>query len=50
MSCPGPLLWFDVGCPTDAAILECARCGYIIVTGNFNDVSHVETPILRSVA
>ena len=45
--CEGPLIWFDVGEPTDAAILECP-CGYVIVTGNFNDEEHAYTPVLRS--
>lgn len=48
--CPGPLIWYDV--PSDgpwypAAILECARCPYLIVSGNFSDEAHGETPILR---
>jgi hypothetical protein len=41
--CPGPLIWFDAG---DAAILECS-CGYIVITGSFNDVAHARTPVLR---
>ena len=47
MSCPGPLIWFSVGIDEDAAILECAACGYVIVTGNFNDRCHAETPTMR---
>jgi hypothetical protein len=50
--CAGPLIWHTVLDPTDgvtevAAILECA-CGYLIVTGNFNDQRHARTPVLRS--
>lgn len=43
--CEGPLIWFDV--EPDAAVLECARCGYLIVAGNFHDQEHAETPLLR---
>lgn len=50
MSCPGPLLWFDVEGDPPAAVLECATCGYVIATGSFNDEAHSETSILRSVA
>lgn len=45
--CEGPLIWFGVGEPEEAAILECT-CGYVIVTGNFNDDAHCLTPVLRS--
>lgn len=45
-TCPGPLVWFHVGDPPDAGVLECNTCGYIIVTGTFNDASHSETPVL----
>jgi hypothetical protein len=46
--CEGPLIWFPVGEPVEtAAVLECT-CGYIIVTGNFNDEAHCYTPVLRS--
>lgn len=44
MSCEGPLIWFEVS--TGDAILECG-CGYIIVTGNFNDEAHAHTPFIR---
>ncbi len=47
--CPGPLVWFQVGEPEpDAGILECNACDYLIVTGNFNDERHHETPLLMS--
>lgn len=49
-TCEGPLIWFGVGAPDeDAAILECAAmsCGYLIVSGNWNDQAHAETPMLR---
>lgn len=44
--CAGPLIWYDAG---DSAILECARpeCGYVIVSGTFNDDRHNDTPLLR---
>lgn len=50
--CAGPLIWYGVpdradGVTEVAAILECP-CGYLIVTGNFNDVRHCRTPVLRS--
>jgi len=45
--CPGPLVWFAVGDPEDAAILECAACGYLVVTGGWNDHAHADTPVLR---
>lgn len=44
-SCQGPLIWFDV--PPDNAILECAHCGYIVVTGSLNDARHASAEILR---
>lgn len=44
MTCPGPLVWFDV---PGGAVLECARCGYIVTTGNVNDAAHASTPVLR---
>ena len=49
MKCPGTLVWFGVGIPEDAAILECSQpgCGYIIVTGSFNDEAHSHAPLLR---
>lgn len=47
MNCPGPLVWFQVGDPEDAAILECNTCDYLIVTGNWHDLSHHDTPLLR---
>ncbi|WP_157520558.1 hypothetical protein [Herbidospora daliensis] len=45
--CPGPLIWHDA---PGGALLECARldCGYLIVTGNFNDDQHQTTPLLRA--
>lgn len=47
--CPGPLVWFDAshGDGTPAAILECATCGFIIVTGNFYDEAHAGCELLR---
>jgi hypothetical protein len=50
--CAGPLVWHTVTDPADdttevAAILECP-CGYVVITGNFNDDQHANTPVLRS--
>jgi hypothetical protein len=45
MSCPGPLIWYDVG--DCEAILECACCGYLIAAGNIHDAEHANTPLLR---
>lgn len=47
-ACPGPLVWFRVGDPADAGLLECGSCDYLIVTGNFNDAEHDRTPVLVS--
>ena len=43
--CEGPLIWFDAA--EGGAILECAACGYVVITGGFNDDDHAETPVLR---
>lgn len=44
MRCPGPLIWYD----TDGgAILECAACSYVVLTGNLHDLDHYDTPVLR---
>ena len=43
--CPGPLIWYDA--PPDAAILECASCDYIVVTGTFHDERHANADLLR---
>ena len=53
--CAGPLVWFDAppspaetaAGATAAAILECATCGYLIVTGNVNDEAHSNVELLR---
>lgn len=53
--CPGPLIWCEANpSPAEAnagrlpaAILECATCGYLIVTGTYHDEQHTDTPILR---
>lgn len=53
MTCPGPVIWFDVdGTDADppAAVLECAACDYLIASGGFNDDAHNNTPLLRSIA
>lgn len=41
--CAGPLIWFDA---PGGAILECA-CGYVVISGGFNNARHAETPVLR---
>lgn len=46
--CAGPMVWFDIDDGELGAVLECS-CGYIIVTGNFNNQEHAFTPIIRSV-
>lgn len=50
-ACPGPLVWFTVPKRGEhvewAGILECSACGYVIVSGNFNDEAHAETPFIR---
>lgn len=56
MPCAGPLVWFDsapLPCPSgdhehNGAVLECAVCGSIFTTGNFLDLAHAETPVLRN--
>lgn len=49
--CPGPLVWFDVPVLRDgeqpAAILECSRCSYVMVSGSFLDPRHAMAPVLR---
>lgn len=53
--CDGPLVWFDAGtaaCPdcgdeSQAAVLECAACGYVVTTGNWHDDAHQSTPVMR---
>lgn len=51
--CPGPLIWYDVegtlcSCHGHtAAILECACCGYIVVSGNYHDAAHSGTEMMR---
>lgn len=47
VECAGPLVWFSVGEPADAGILECTACSYVIVTGTFNDEAHAGAPLLR---
>lgn len=43
--CEGPLVWFDA--PDNAAILECAACDYVVVTGSFHDARHQDVPLMR---
>lgn len=41
--CPGPWVWYPC---TNGAVLHCATCSQITVTGNFNDLAHTHTPLL----
>lgn len=43
--CQGPLVWFDVG--PGSALLECAACGYIVVSGTFLDPEHAKASLMR---
>lgn len=43
--CEGPLVWFEVS--GGAAVLECAGCGYVVVSGGLNDEAHALTPLMR---
>lgn len=53
--CGGPLIWFDApntvcrdcGDESQAAVLECAACGYVVTTGNWHDDAHANTPVMR---
>lgn len=44
--CDGPLIWYD----TDGygAVLHCASCGHLTVTGNPNDDRHQDTPLMKA--
>jgi hypothetical protein len=43
--CQGPFIWY----PCDSgAVLLCAACGHLTVTGNFNEPAHAHTPILMA--
>ncbi len=46
--CPGPLIWYHVGPRHDGlgAVLECACCDYVVITGGFNDAAHENTPTM----
>lgn len=54
--CEGPLVWFDVSafkhrtCKHEhaACVIECAKCGYIVMSGNYHDDAHARTDVLRS--
>lgn len=43
--CPGPLIWYHI--TTGGGVMECACCGYIVVSGNLIDDDHVETAVMR---
>jgi hypothetical protein len=52
MTCPGPLIWFDIEPRPDrdelaAAILECATCDYVTMTGAFGNTEHADIAILK---
>jgi hypothetical protein len=42
--CEGPFIWYP--CPY-GAVLHCARCGHITVTGNIYEYKHAQTPIIK---
>lgn len=42
--CEGPLVWFGV--LAGGALLECACCGYLVVSGSLFDRAHTSTPLL----
>jgi hypothetical protein len=42
--CYGPLIWYAC---TGGAVLHCAACGHITVTGNWNEPEHMYAEILR---
>ncbi len=44
--CPGPYIWYGT-VNFQGAVLLCACCGQITVTGNLNDERHAETPVMR---
>lgn len=52
MSCPGPLVWFDVDTKRLelGAVLECTApdCDYFIATGSFHDVEHLDCGLPRA--
>jgi len=42
-ACLGPWIWYPC---SNGAVLHCATCGEITVTGNFNDHAHTDTPLM----
>ena len=43
-ACDGPFIWYPC---EGGAVLECAACTHLTVTGNWNRVDHALTPVLR---
>jgi len=43
VTCDGPFIWYPC---TGGAVLHCAACGHITVTGNWNEPRHAHTPVL----
>lgn len=41
--CAGPFIWYAC---EGGAILHCAACGHITVTGNWNEPAHAHTGVL----
>lgn len=48
--CDGPLIWFPVQMDEgwESAILECSRphCGYVVISGGWNDTEHAEASLV----
>lgn len=42
-TCPGPFIWYPA---SQGAVLLCATCRHLTVTGNWNQPEHAYTPIL----
>lgn len=43
VACPGPFVWYPC---EGGAVLLCATCGHLTVTGNPNAGDHADTPVL----
>lgn len=46
--CPGPIVWYEIAPEAGGgAVLHCAACDQVTVTGNPMDVRHRTTRLLR---
>ncbi len=45
-ACEGPLIWYEVG-QGESALVRCTACGYIVISGGYNDHAHSAAPIMR---